>query len=261
LAGDAQPRTAPFKPRRAVAGGLFGAMGSGLLRGLFPFNGAGLTTSPEDQHQFPDPADPGNHADADGMTAAAAAGGARLSASFLPSLVLGVPTNALAAILLAGMMIQGIVPGPALAAQHPDIFFGVIGSALVIQCLLVVTVIPLGGLLHSLAGMDRRVVAAVILAACFFGVYSANADALEIVVMIIAGVIGYLFIRSDCERGLLLIAFVLGPRLEENIRRAMLIASGDWLRIVERPIVSTMITVAVALLLMLYVLRRRRAAS
>jgi putative tricarboxylic transport membrane protein len=243
--------------------GFLGAVTLGLLSGWLAGNSAGLTTAPGDAGEtpLPDRLDPAGHETMEQASSAAAAGAARLGASLLPALALGIPTNAVAAILLGALTSQGVVPGPMLASQHPDIFWGLLDAAFVVPFALVAIVITSAGVLLPLGRIDYRVLAPIVLVYCCLAVYSVNNAVSGIFVMLGSGAFGYLLTRWQCDRWLVLFAFVISPLLEENVRRAVLITRGDLDVVFARPLVGPMLAVAAIVLIGGSLWRRRSAQA
>jgi TctA family transporter len=199
----------------------------------------------------------------EGVAAPESANNAGAQTSFIPLLTLGIPANAVIALMAGAMMIHGIQPGPQVMASNPDLFWGVIASMLIGNCMLVVINLPLIGVWVWLLRAPYRLFYPILLAVCCVGVYSLNNNVFDVFALVVFGVVGYAFMKWGCEPAPLLLAFVLGPLMEENLRRALLFSHGDPMTFVSRPI-SLGLLLAAALLLLVVVLpvvRRVRATA
>lgn len=241
--------------------GFVGAMVFGLLSGWFAGNGGGLTTVAGEAgaSEAPDALDPAGHATAGQTSDAAAAGAARLGASVLPIAALGIPTNPVAALVLGTLLVQGLVPGPGLPAAHPEALWGLFAGALIAQVALVGIVVVAAGALLPLSRIDFRSLAPIVLAYCCVAAYAVNADPFEVFVMLGFGASGHLLTRWRCERGLVVIAFVMSALFEENLRRAVLITRGDLSEAFQRPMVDAMLAIAAVILIVGRLARRKPA--
>jgi putative tricarboxylic transport membrane protein len=155
---------------------------------------------------------------------------------FIPTMSLGIPGDAVMALILGALMIQGIVPGPQLISQHPDIFWGLIASFWIGNIILVVLNVPMIGLWVKLLMIPYKYLYPSALFFVAIGVYSTNNDMFQVGETVIIGLIGYLLLLLDFHPAPVLLGFVLGPRFEETFRRAMLISRGDALVFVKHPI-------------------------
>jgi putative tricarboxylic transport membrane protein len=173
---------------------------------------------------------------------------------FIPTMSLGIPGDAVMALLLGALMIQGIVPGPQLIKEHPDIFWGLVASFWIGNIMLVVLNVPLIGVWVKLLTIPYKYLYPSALFFVCIGVYAANNDMFQVGEVIVIGILGYVLLRLGFHPAPILLGFVLGPRFEENFRRAMLISRGDILVFVERPISAVFIGLCVLLIaLQLYV--------
>jgi TctA family transporter len=157
------------------------------------------------------------------------------------------------ALMIGAMMIQGIAPGPQVMTQQPDLFWGVIASMWIGNLMLVIINLPLVGIWVTFLKVPYRMLFPSILLLCAIGSYSLNSSATEVGLMALFGLLGYLFHKIDCEPAPLMLGFILGPLMEENLRRALIVSHGDPSVFVRRPISLTLLIMA-ALLLMLVVL-------
>ena len=193
------------------------------------------------------------HGAIEGVAAPESANNAAAQTSFIPLLTLGIPPNAVMALMVGAMTIHGIVPGPQVMTKQPDLFWGLIASMWVGNLMLVVINLPLVGLWVRLLRVPYRMLFPAILIFCAIGVYSINNAPADAIMVATFGLVGYWFVKHDFEPAPMLLGFVLGPLMEENLRRAMLIARGDPTTFVTRPISGGLLFLA-ALLLVLAVM-------
>jgi len=170
---------------------------------------------------------------------------------FIPMLTLGVPAGAAMALMLGAMMIQGIAPGPLVMADHPDLFWGIIASMWIGNMMLLVLNLPLIGIWIRLLTVPYRILYPAILIFCCIGVYSENNSSFDVLLAAGFGVIGYILKKLDCAPAPLILGLVLGPILEENVRRSLLLSRGDPLIFVTRPISLSLLLLAAALVVLL----------
>lgn len=189
----------------------------------------------------------------EGVAAPEAANNAGAQTSFIPLLTLGIPPNPVMALMIGAMMIHGIQPGPQVMLKQPDLFWGLIASMWIGNLMLVVINLPLIGIWVRLLSVPYRLLFPAILLFCCIGVYTLNNSVFEVGLTALFGLLGYFFLRAGCEPAPLLLGFILGPMMEENLRRALLLAHGDATVFVTRPI-SLGLLVAAALLMLAVVL-------
>jgi TctA family transporter len=187
----------------------------------------------------------------EGVAAPEAANNAGAQTSFVPLLTLGVPSNAIMAVMAGAMTIQGIIPSPKVMTEHAPLFWGMIASMWIGNLLLLVLNLPLVGLWVKLLQAPYRLLYPTILFFCCIGVYSINNSAFDIYLAIGFGVMGYLMIKLGFEPTPLLLGFILGPLMEENLKRAMLMSGGSIAPFWERPISLGMLAAAAGLLALL----------
>ncbi|MBX6370163.1 MAG: tripartite tricarboxylate transporter permease [Rhodospirillales bacterium] len=176
------------------------------------------------------------HGAVEGVAGPEAANNAGAQTSFIPMLSLGIPPNALMALMMGAMMIQGITPGPQVMTAQPALFWGLIVSMWIGNLVLVILNLPLIGIWVRLLRIPYGYLFPAIMLLCIVGTYSVNARALDVQLLAIFGVIGYLFFKLDCPPAPLLLGLVLGSPMEEQLRRALLLADGDWSVFVTSPI-------------------------
>lgn len=196
----------------------------------------------------------------EGVAGPESANNAGAQTSFIPVLTLGLPTNPVMALMVGAMMIHGIAPGPQVMTERPELFWGMVASMWVGNLFLVLLNLPLIGIWVKLLSVPYRLLYPAILLFCCIGVYSLNNSAIDVGLALLFGLLGYLFIKLDCEPAPLLIALVLGPMMEENLRRAMTLSRGDPTVFVSRPLSLALLVVAAALLVMVVLpaVRRKR---
>lgn len=199
------------------------------------------------------------HGMVQGVAAPEAANNASAQAGFIPMLSLGIPPNAIMAMMIGAMMIHGIAPGPQIIDKQPALFWGLVASMWLGNALLVVLNLPLIWVWVRLLTIPYRVLFPAIIIFCCIGCYSLKNNLSDVVIMAIFGVIGYGLRKMRFEPAPLLLGFILGPMLEENFRRAMLISEGDLSVFITRPISAGFLAVSAALLMMVLVPSMRRA--
>ncbi len=187
----------------------------------------------------------------EGVAGPESANNAGAQTSFIPMLVLGLPSNAVMALMAGAMMIHGIVPGPQVIDERPELFWGLIASMWIGNLLLLVLNLPLVGIWVRLLAVPYRLLYPSILLFCCIGVYSVNNSLFDVLLTVAFGLLGYLFIKLRCEPAPLLLGYLLGPLMEENLRRAMLLSRGDATVFFTRPLsLSLLILCALVVLLM-----------
>jgi putative tricarboxylic transport membrane protein len=184
----------------------------------------------------------------EGVAAPESANNAAAQTSFIPLLTLGIPSNPVMALMIGAMIIHGIQPGPQIMTAKPELFWGMIASMWVGNLMLVVLNLPLIGMWVKLLTVEYRFLFPAILIFCCIGVYSISNAWMDVLLAALFGFIGYVFIKLECEPAPLLLGFVLGPMMEENLRRALLLSRGDPAVFFTRPISLTLLIVAGLLL-------------
>ena len=188
-----------------------------------------------------------------GVAGPEAANNAGAQTSFIPMLTLGIPSNTVMALMVGAMTIKGIQPGPQVMANNPDLFWGLIASMWVGNLILVILNLPLIGIWIKLLTVPYRYLYLASLCFCCIGLYTLNNNNFDIYVAAVFGMIGVVFYKLGCEPAPLLLGFVLGPMMEENLRRALLLNRGDWSTFLTRPL-SAGLLIAAALLIVLVVM-------
>ena len=196
----------------------------------------------------------------EGVAAPESANNAAAQTAFIPLLTLGIPPNAVMALMVGAMTIHGIVPGPQVMTKQPDLFWGMIASMWLGNLALVVINLPLVGVWVSLLRVPYRLLFPSIIVFCCIGIYSIHNAPFDVGIAAAFGVVGYWLAKHDFEPAPLLLGFVLGPLMEENLRRAMLIARGDATVFFTRPISGVLLSIAIILLILaaLPTMRKRR---
>ncbi|WP_082939124.1 tripartite tricarboxylate transporter permease [Mitsuaria sp. 7] len=179
----------------------------------------------------------------EGVAGQAAADEAAARTSFIPLMSIGIPENPVMALMMAAFIIKGIQPGPNMIAGHPDIFWGLVASMWVGNVFLVVLNVPLVRYWLSVFKIPYNVLFPSILFFCCIGTFSVNNNLDDIFVTAVFGLAGYIFMRLDMDPAPLMLGFILGPMLEENFRRAMLISRGHFDVFVQRPISATLLAI------------------
>jgi TctA family transporter len=199
----------------------------------------------------------------EGLAGPESANNAGAQSSFIPLLTLGIPSNAVMALMTGALIIQGIQPGPRMVEAQPQLFWGLICSMWIGNLMLLVINLPMIGLWVQLLKVPYKFLYVGILIFCCIGAYSLNNNIFDIYLMVVFGGIGYLFAKLRMEPAPLLLGFVLGPMMEEHLRRAMLLSRGDAGVFFERPISATLIVLAaIALALMILpTIRKKKDAA
>jgi len=177
----------------------------------------------------------------EGVAGQAAADEAAARTSFIPLMSIGIPENAVMALMMAAFMIKGIQPGPNMIAGHPDLFWGLVASMWVGNCFLITLNVPLVRYWLSVFKIPYSVLFPSILFFCCIGTYSVNNNLDDIFITSVFGFIGYVFLRLDLDPAPLMLGFILGPMLEENFRRALLLSRGNFTSFLVRPISGTLL--------------------
>jgi putative tricarboxylic transport membrane protein len=234
----------------------------GSLLGILPGGGAVLAAFASytvEKKVADDPSRFGKGA-IEGVAGPEAANNAGAQTSFIPLLTLGLPSNAIMALMMGAMIIQGIQPGSAVMTKHPDLFWGMVASMWIGNAMLLVINLPLIGLWVRLLSVPYRLLYPAILLFCVIGVYSINTNVAQLVITAIFTVFGYVLLRFGCEPAPLVLGFILGPLMEENLRRSLVLSRGDPMIFLERPISAVLLamTLAVVVMIVLPQIRRTR---
>jgi putative tricarboxylic transport membrane protein len=198
----------------------------------------------------------------EGVAGPEAANNAAAGGAFIPLMTLGIPPNVVVALLLGAFIIHGLQPGPLLMTQNPTLFWGIIVSMYIGNAMLLVLNLPLVGMWAQLLRVPYNVLFPLIVLFSIVGVYCSSNNVFDVYVMIGFGILGYLMRKTGYEPAPLVLAFVLGPMLENNLRKALILSQGDLTTFVSRPISAVCLAVAAVLLIspLLPALRRKREA-
>jgi putative tricarboxylic transport membrane protein len=235
----------------------------GSILGVLPGGGAALppfTAYAVEKRLAKDPSRFGKGA-IEGVASPEAANNAGAQTSFIPLLTLGIPSNALMALMIGALMIQGIQPGPQIMTEQRELVWGVVASMWVGNLMLLVINLPLIGIWVSLLKVPYRLLFPAILLFCCIGAFGISNSVVDVWLMLGCAVVGYFFIKIKVETAPLLLGMVLGPQLEENLRRALLLSDGDFSVFVTRPISAVLLAAVLLILIVLMspvVLRKRR---
>jgi putative tricarboxylic transport membrane protein len=183
-----------------------------------------------------------------GVAGPEAANNAGAQTSFIPMLTLGIPPNAVMALMVGAMTIKGIQPGPQVMTSNPELFWGLIASMWIGNLILVILNLPLIGIWIKLLTVPYRHLFPAILVFCCIGLYTLNNNNFDVYMAVLFGLIGYCFYKLGCEPAPLLLGFILGPMMEENLRRALLLSRGDWLTFLQRPLSAGLLLAATAMI-------------
>ncbi|MFV0680166.1 tripartite tricarboxylate transporter permease [Ottowia sp.] len=225
-------------------------LGSAL--GILPGGGATLSAftsyTIEKKMKLKDGEVPFGKGNIRGVAGPESANNAGSQTSFIPLLTLGIPPNAVMALMVGAMTIHNIQPGPQVMTSNPDLFWGLIASMWIGNAMLVILNLPLIGIWIKLLTVPYRWLFPAIVLFCAIGVYTTNNNTFDVWMVGWFGIVGYLFIKLGMEPAPLLLGLVLGQMMEENLRRALLLSRGDWSVLVTRPLSATLLVMAAALL-------------
>ena len=250
---------------RASIGPVLRGTGLGSALGILPGGGAVLASFAAytvEKKIARDPSRFGKGA-IEGVAGPESANNAAAQTSFIPLLTLGLPSNAIMALMMGAMMIHGIAPGSAVMVKRPDLFWGMVASMWIGNAMLVIINLPMIGLWVRLLALPYRLLYPAILTLCVIGVYATAGNSAQVVMAAVFTVLGYGLVRFGCEPAPLVLGFLLGPVMEENLRRSLVLSRGDPAIFLTRPISATLLVLAcvVVLLVALPRLRRTRAQA
>jgi putative tricarboxylic transport membrane protein len=236
--------------------------GLGSLLGILPGGGAVLASFSAYTLEKKIAKNPSTFGKGDirGVAAPESANNAAAQTSFIPLLTLGIPPNPVMALMVGAMIIQGIQPGPQVMTEKPALFWGMIASMWIGNLMLVIINLPLIGMWIKLLTVPYRMLYPAILVFCCIGVYSLSNSPFDVAMTAFFGLLGYIFIKLDCEPAPLLLGFILGPMMEENLRRAMLLSRGDPTTFITRPLSASLLAVSALLLIIILLpaIRKKR---
>ena len=195
-----------------------------------------------------------------GVAAPEAANNAGAQASFIPMLTLGIPSNPVMALMIGALIMHGIQPGPGVMAEQPALFWGLVVSMWIGNVFLVVLNLPLIGLWVKMVSVPYHFLYPAIIVFCAIGVFSLSNTPFDVYTMAVFGLVGYIWRKLECEPAPMLLGFILGPMMEEFLRRALLLSKGDPMVLLTRPISATMLVLAALAMVtvVLPVLRKKR---
>ena len=194
----------------------------------------------------------------EGVAGPESANNAAAQTSFIPLLTLGLPSNAVMAIMMGAMIIHGIQPGSAVMTKHPELFWGMVASMWIGNAMLLVINLPLVGIWVKLLSVPYRLLYPAILLFCLIGVYSTNNNTAQMVLTAVFTLLGYILLRFGCEPAPLVLGFVLGPVMEENLRRALVFSRGDPMIFIDRPISAALLAMSIVVIILVVVPQIRR---
>ena len=241
------------KQIRAAAPAVLRGTALGSVLGVLPGGGAMLSSFASyavEKKLATDPSQFGKGA-IQGVAGPESANNAGAQTSFIPLLTLGIPENAVMAMMVGAMTIHNIQPGPQVMTNNPSLFWGLIASMWIGNLMLVVLNLPLIGMWIKLLTVPYRMLYPAILLFCAIGVYTVNNTSFDVMQTAFFGFLGVVFMKLECEPAPLLLGFVLGPMMEENLRRAMLLSRGDPFVFMQRPISAGLLIAAALLILVI----------
>jgi putative tricarboxylic transport membrane protein len=224
--------------------------GIGSILGILPGNGAVLgpfASYAMEKKLARDPSRFGRGA-IEGVAGPESANNAGAQTSFIPLLTLGIPPNAVMALMVGAMTIHGLIPGPQVMTKHPTLFWGMIASMWIGNLFLLIINLPLIGLWVRLLKVPYRLMFTTILLFCAIGIYSINNNPYDVYFTAFFGLAGYLFIKLGLEPAPMLLGFVLGRLMEEKLRQALALSEGSFMTFVERPVAATLLALAAAIM-------------
>jgi putative tricarboxylic transport membrane protein len=231
--------------RRIMAPVLRGTV-LGSVLGVLPGGGAALASFAAysiEKKVSPNAAQFGQGA-IEGVAAPESANNAGAQTSFIPMLTLGIPSNSVMALMIGAMIVQGIQPGPGVISEQPELFWGLVASMWIGNLFLVILNLPLVGMWARLVSVPYHLLYPAILMFCAIGVFSLGNSEFDLFMMAGFGLVGYVFLKLDMEPAPLLLALILGPMMEEHLRRALLLSDNDPMVFIERPISGAMLAIA-----------------
>lgn len=247
---------------RRMAWPIVRGTGLGSLLGILPGGGAMLASfaSYSIEKKISKTPDQFGKGAIEGVAGPESANNAGAQTSFIPLLTLGIPSNPVMALMIGAMIIQGITPGPAVMTEQPALFWGIIVSMWIGNLFLIVLNLPLIGMWVKMISVPYHFLYPAILVFCCIGAFSLGNKVFDIYLLAGFGVLGYVFAKLKCEPAPLLLGFILGPMMEEYLRRALLLSRGDFTVFVSRPISATMLAIAAIALIVVFMpsIRKKR---
>ncbi len=237
----------------------------GSILGILPGNGAllGSFTAYSVEKKISKTPERFGKGAIEGVAAPESANNAGAQTSFIPMLTLGIPSSPVMALMIGALIIQGIQPGPTVMTEQPALFWGIIVSMWIGNLFLVILNLPLIGIWVRMVSAPYHLLYPAILVFCGVGVYSINSSTFDVYLMALFGLLGYIFSKLECEPAPMLLGFILGPMMEEYLRRAMILSRGDATTFLTRPISASLLAmsvVAMAIVLLPAIRRTREVA-
>lgn len=232
--------------KRAMAPVLRGTL-LGSVLGVLPGGGAALASFAAysiEKKVSPNAVQFGKGA-LEGVAAPESANNAGAQTSFIPMLTLGIPSNSVMALMIGAMIVQGVQPGPGVISEQPELFWGLVASMWIGNLFLVILNLPLVGIWARLVSVPYHLLYPAILMFCAIGVFSLGNSSFDLFMMAGFGLVGYVFVKLDMEPAPMLLALIIGPMMEEHLRRALLLSDSDPMVFLQRPISAGMLLVAV----------------
>jgi len=238
----------------------------GCLLGVLPGGGALLASFAAyslEKKAARNPRVPFGNGAIQGVAGPESANNAGAQTSFMPMLTLGIPPNAVMALMIGAMLIKGIPPGPQVMTSNPELFWGLIASMWIGNLMLIVLNLPLIGIWIRLLTVPYRLLAPALVVFCCIGTYSLSYNSFDVYLTAGFALLGYVFYKLSCEPAPLLLGFILGPLMEENLRRALRLARGDWGTFLTRPLSAGLLIAAglMIVVVMLPSIRNKRAEA
>jgi len=234
----------------------------GSILGVLPGGGALLSSfaTYTMEKKLAGPSSRFGKGDIRGVAGPESANNAGAQTSFIPMLTLGIPPNPVMALMVGAMTIKGIQPGPQVMTSNPELFWGLIASMWIGNLMLVILNLPLIGIWIKLLTVPYRVLYPAILSFCCIGLYTLNNNNFDVYMGALFGIVGYIFYKLHCEPAPLLLGFILGPMMEENLRRALLLSRGDWTTFATRPLSAGLLlaSLAMVVVVMLPSIKKKR---
>ena len=217
--------------------------GLGAVLGILPGNGAvlGPFASYAVEKKLSKTPERFGRGAIEGVAGPEAANNAGAQTAFIPLLTLGIPPNAVMALMVGAMTIHGIIPGPQVMTKSPDLFWGMVASMWIGNLFLLIINLPLIGIWVKLLHVPYRLMFAAILLFCSIGIYSINNNPSDVLMTALFGLAGYLFIKFGFEPAPLLLGFVLGRLMEEKLRQALILARGDLTTFIQNPVSAVLL--------------------
>jgi putative tricarboxylic transport membrane protein len=247
---------------RRIVGPIMRGTALGSLLGILPGGGALLASFASyslEKKLSRTPQEFGRGA-IEGVAGPESANNAGAQTSFIPMLTLGIPANPVMALMIGALIIQGIQPGPTIVAEQPALFWGVIVSMWIGNVFLLILNLPLIGLWVRVISVPYHLLYPAILVFCAIGVFSLSNATFDVYLMALFGLLGYVLLKLGCEPTPMLLGFILGPMMEEFLRRALILSDGDPGVLLTEPLSAVLLAISVALLATVLVpaIRRKR---